>query len=75
MMRHNIFYTIQLFCFIAVLDAIYEHPGSFNMTEPSATAGIFATYPAPHLTLVNGFFDQVLFYQHRQNIQNLTVIK
>ncbi len=25
----------------------------------NATAGIFSTYPSEHLTLVNGFFDQV----------------
>lgn len=32
------------------------------MTGPDATAGIFATYPGNHLTLVNGFFDQVVFW-------------
>uniref|UniRef100_A0A8C8CHI2 Aquaporin-3 n=1 Tax=Oncorhynchus tshawytscha TaxID=74940 RepID=A0A8C8CHI2_ONCTS len=26
----------------------------------NATAGIFATYPSKHLTLVNGFFDQMI---------------
>uniref|UniRef100_A0A672IMB4 Aquaporin-3 n=1 Tax=Salarias fasciatus TaxID=181472 RepID=A0A672IMB4_SALFA len=26
----------------------------------NATAGIFATYPAKHLTLINGFFDQII---------------
>ncbi|KAG9354324.1 hypothetical protein JZ751_001029 [Albula glossodonta] len=27
---------------------------------PNATAGIFATYPSKHLTIVNGFFDQLI---------------
>lgn len=44
------------------LDALWDHPGSFNMTGPHNTAGIFATYPGKHLTIVNGFFDQVLFW-------------
>lgn len=56
-----IFYTIKPFCLIAILDALWDFPGCFNMTETTATAGIFATYPANHLTIVNGFFDQVLF--------------
>lgn len=42
-------------------DALWDHPGCFNVTGPRATAGIFATYPGKHLTIVNGFFDQVLF--------------
>ncbi|XP_034096186.1 aquaporin-3a [Gymnodraco acuticeps] len=41
-------------------DALWDIPGSFNVTGPSATAGIFATYPGKHLTLVNGFFDQII---------------
>lgn len=43
------------------LDALLLRPGSFNFTSINNTAGIFSTYPARHLTLVNGFFDQVLF--------------
>lgn len=43
------------------LDALWDHPGNFNVTGPQATAGIFATYPGKHLTIVNGFFDQVPF--------------
>ncbi|XP_005722406.1 aquaporin-3-like [Pundamilia nyererei] len=42
------------------LDALWDHPASFNVTGPDATAGIFATYPGNHLTLVNGFFDQII---------------
>ncbi|KAF3850967.1 hypothetical protein F7725_012739 [Dissostichus mawsoni] len=41
-------------------DALWDIPGSFNVTGPRATAGIFATYPGKHLTLVNGFFDQII---------------
>ncbi|XP_029916894.1 aquaporin-3a [Myripristis murdjan] len=41
-------------------DALWDHPGSFDMTGPNNTAGIFATYPGKHLTIVNGFFDQII---------------
>ncbi|KAA8592910.1 aquaporin-3a [Etheostoma spectabile] len=41
-------------------DALTDRPGSFNVTGPAATAGIFATYPGEHLTLLNGFFDQMI---------------
>ncbi|XP_071756498.1 aquaporin-3a [Centroberyx gerrardi] len=41
-------------------DALWDHPGNFNVTGPNATAGIFATYPGKHLTIVNGFFDQII---------------
>ncbi|XP_054905124.1 aquaporin-3a [Poeciliopsis prolifica] len=41
-------------------DALWDFPGCFNLTDDANTAGIFATYPAKHLTLVNGFFDQVI---------------
>ncbi|XP_041091689.1 aquaporin-3-like [Polyodon spathula] len=30
------------------------------VTGGNATAGIFATYPSQHLTLLNGFFDQMI---------------
>ncbi|XP_072269626.1 aquaporin-3-like [Pyxicephalus adspersus] len=30
------------------------------VTGPKGTAGIFATYPTEHLTLMNGFFDQFI---------------
>lgn len=50
----------QNFSFVVVLaDALWDLPDSFNMTGPKNTAGIFATYPGKHLTIVNGFFDQV----------------
>lgn len=41
-------------------DAIYQYSGgNFTVTGPKATAGIFATYPAPYLSLHAGFLDQV----------------
>lgn len=45
-----------------ILDAMYDYAGESNeliVMGPKATAGIFATYPSPHLTILNGFFDQV----------------
>lgn len=48
-----------LLCCLYILDALWDHPGAFNVTGPNSTAGIFATYPGKHLTIVNGFFDQV----------------
>uniref|UniRef100_A0A3P8NWA8 Aquaporin-3 n=1 Tax=Astatotilapia calliptera TaxID=8154 RepID=A0A3P8NWA8_ASTCA len=60
-----LFQTIGAFFGAAIIfgmyyDALWDHPASFNVTGPDATAGIFATYPGNHLTLVNGFFDQVI---------------
>ncbi|NXU04286.1 AQP9 protein, partial [Buphagus erythrorhynchus] len=34
--------------------------GKLEVTGPNATAQIFATYPAPYLSLINGFADQVM---------------
>lgn len=34
-------------------------PDELIVVGDKATAGIFATYPGKHLTIVNGFFDQV----------------
>ncbi|XP_074494350.1 aquaporin-3-like [Sebastes fasciatus] len=41
-------------------DALWDLPGCFNVTGVNNTAKIFATYPGPHLTIVNGFFDQII---------------
>ncbi|XP_037608910.1 aquaporin-3-like [Sebastes umbrosus] len=42
-------------------DALWDFsPGELIVVGENATAGIFATYPSKHLTLVNGFFDQVI---------------
>uniref|UniRef100_A0A3P9KGT7 Aquaporin 7 n=1 Tax=Oryzias latipes TaxID=8090 RepID=A0A3P9KGT7_ORYLA len=41
-------------------EAIHNYcGGNLTLTGPKATAGIFATYPAPYLSLVAGFVDQV----------------
>uniref|UniRef100_A0A3B4V0M7 Aquaporin-3 n=1 Tax=Seriola dumerili TaxID=41447 RepID=A0A3B4V0M7_SERDU len=60
-----LFQTIGAFFGAAIIfgmyyDALWDHPGCFNVTGPKATAGIFATYPGKHLTIVNGFFDQII---------------
>ncbi|XP_031592075.1 aquaporin-3-like [Oreochromis aureus] len=60
-----LFQTIGAFFGSAIIfgmyyDALLLRPGSFNLTSTNNTAGIFATYPARHLTLVNGFFDQII---------------
>ncbi|XP_051552448.1 aquaporin-3a [Myxocyprinus asiaticus] len=44
-------------------DAMYDYAGETNelvVIGEKATAGIFATYPSKHLTILNGFFDQVI---------------
>ncbi|XP_051518079.1 aquaporin-3-like [Myxocyprinus asiaticus] len=44
-------------------DAMYDFAGDTNellVEGEKATAGIFATYPSKHLTILNGFFDQVI---------------
>ncbi|NXU36271.1 AQP9 protein, partial [Drymodes brunneopygia] len=42
-------------------DAFMEFSdGKLEITGPNATAQIFATYPAPYLSLINGFADQVM---------------
>ncbi|KAA0717352.1 Aquaporin-3 [Triplophysa tibetana] len=44
-------------------DAMYDYAGETNellVTGNKSTAGIFATYPSRHLTLLNGFADQVI---------------
>ncbi|XP_037669976.1 aquaporin-10 [Choloepus didactylus] len=42
-------------------DAIQNYTGgNLTVSGPKETASIFATYPAPYLSLNNGFLDQVL---------------
>ncbi|XP_051537304.1 aquaporin-3-like isoform X1 [Myxocyprinus asiaticus] len=42
-------------------DALWDYgQGSLVVIGDNATAGIFATYPSKHLTLLNGFFDQMI---------------
>ncbi|XP_059714248.1 aquaporin-9 isoform X3 [Haemorhous mexicanus] len=48
-------------CWLFSTDAFMEYSdGKLEVTGPNATAQIFATYPAPYLSLVNGFADQVM---------------
>ncbi|TWW60024.1 aquaporin-3a [Takifugu flavidus] len=59
------FQTIGAFFGAAIIfgmyyDALFDFPGAFNMSGRNFTGGIFATYPGKHLTLVNGFFDQII---------------
>ncbi|XP_056134162.1 aquaporin-9b [Lampris incognitus] len=42
-------------------DALMEYTsGEFSVTGVNATANIFASYPAKHLSVLNGFVDQVI---------------
>ncbi|XP_051537377.1 aquaporin-7-like isoform X2 [Myxocyprinus asiaticus] len=44
-----------------VSDAIHHYcGGNLTVSGPKATAGIFATYPAPYISIYTGFLDQVL---------------
>lgn len=41
-------------------DALIKYTGGvFTIDGPNATAHIFATYPAPYLSTMNGLADQV----------------
>ncbi|XP_026199574.1 aquaporin-3a [Anabas testudineus] len=60
-----LFQTIGSFFGAAVIyamyyDALCEYTGGFDINGPNSTAGIFATYPGTHLSLINGFFDQLI---------------
>ncbi|XP_066502364.1 aquaporin-7 [Hoplias malabaricus] len=47
--------------FTLYYDAIHSYcGGNFTVSGPRATAGIFATYPAPYISIQAGFLDQVL---------------
>ncbi|KAM6109271.1 aquaporin-7-like [Phoenicopterus ruber ruber] len=42
-------------------DALYNYTkGNFTVTGPTATASIFATYPAPYVSLPGGFFTEFM---------------
>lgn len=46
--------------FLQCAEAIHTYcGGNLTVTGERATAGIFATYPAPYLSLTAGFIDQV----------------
>lgn len=40
----------------------FNKNNTLNSKLPLCTGGIFATYPAPHLSLANGFLDQVILW-------------
>ncbi|XP_010778437.1 aquaporin-3-like [Notothenia coriiceps] len=47
--------------FCMYFDALWDiSQGELIVVGNNATAGIFATYPSKHLSLVNGFFDQII---------------
>nr|XP_008164587.1 aquaporin-7 [Chrysemys picta bellii] len=47
--------------FCMYYDALCEYSdGHFIVTGPNGTAGIFATYPAPYMTLLGGFVNEFL---------------
>ncbi|XP_030626587.1 aquaporin-3a [Chanos chanos] len=61
------FQTLGAFLGAAIIfglyyDALWDFAGTEQLVieGPKATAGIFATYPGRHLTIVNGFFDQMI---------------
>lgn len=59
---HKVSLLTSVLCFI---DAIHHYcGGNFTVSGPKATAGIFATYPAPYISIYTGFFDQV--FQNEQ---------
>lgn len=54
---HKVTSLTSVLCFI---DAIHHYcGGNFTVSGPKATAGIFATYPAPYISIYTGFLDQV----------------
>lgn len=53
-------YIIALCPLCPYAEAIHDYcGGNLTVTGVKATAGIFATYPAPYLSLLGGFIDQV----------------
>ncbi|XP_060617165.2 aquaporin-7-like [Anolis sagrei] len=47
--------------FALYYDALQEYTGGvLTVTGPTATAGIFSTYPAPYMSMWGGFFNEVI---------------
>ncbi|XP_063812775.1 aquaporin-3-like [Pseudophryne corroboree] len=47
--------------FALYFDALHVYSGgNWTVSGPQATAGIFASYPSEHLSVLNGFTDQVI---------------
>ncbi|XP_062963259.1 aquaporin-10 [Cynocephalus volans] len=63
---YSLVQLLSAFCasgatYVLYHDAIQNYTGgNLTVTGPKETASIFATYPAPYLSLDNGFLDQVL---------------
>uniref|UniRef100_A0A8C7WCW5 Aquaporin 3b n=1 Tax=Oncorhynchus mykiss TaxID=8022 RepID=A0A8C7WCW5_ONCMY len=56
-----LFQTLGAFLGSGIIFGMYSgYTATVDGTGENATAGIFATYPSKHLTLVNGFFDQMI---------------
>ncbi|XP_051268136.1 aquaporin-3-like [Dicentrarchus labrax] len=61
-----LFQTLGAFLGAAIVFAMYFDAlsdfsqGELMVVGKNATAGIFATYPSKHLTMINGFFDQII---------------
>ena len=59
-MKLEVFSTLNTVMCMFPPDALQEYgQGALFGDGNNATAGIFATYPSQHLSLLNGFFDQV----------------
>ncbi|XP_072134533.1 aquaporin-9b isoform X2 [Mobula birostris] len=53
--------TIAVYATMGVSDAFMTfNGGNLTITGQNATAQIFSSYPAPHLSFVNGFADQLI---------------
>ncbi len=57
-----VYLFLCVFAFMMIADAILMYSGGeLTVTGPSATAGIFATYPADYLSVWGGVVDQVRY--------------
>lgn len=60
LIKKNFLHVNKLMPCILPPDALLDfNQGELSVVGQNATAGIFATYPSSHLTLLNGFVDQV----------------
>uniref|UniRef100_K7GAV5 Aquaporin 7 n=2 Tax=Pelodiscus sinensis TaxID=13735 RepID=K7GAV5_PELSI len=54
-------FTAAFLMFCMYYDALCDYSGgNFYVVGPNGTAGIFATYPAPYMTVLGGFVDEFL---------------
>ncbi|CAD5227049.1 unnamed protein product [Bursaphelenchus xylophilus] len=55
------FFAGSLLCFLVYFDAISDYDGGIRQVDgPNGTAGAFATYPRPYLSIIGAFMDQLL---------------